>query len=105
MNKKNQLISKLRFNGLGSYSQCHGETYRSIELITVELHGREHTVPALTDFEAKAAISEEFGFEFNSIRIEDTCWYEAADMNYFLFSARGRQYEVKDFELEISKEI
>ena len=75
----------------------NGLVLREIPLIEVELHGKIHKVCVLPELEAKARISREYGFEFNSIKIEATCWYEATDMNYFRFSVCGEHYEVKDY--------
>jgi hypothetical protein len=76
----------------------NGKAYVEHELIEIDNHGKPAKVMKLSEQEAKALISKEYGFEFNSIRITGTCWYEATDWNYFLFSVNGWQYEVKDFE-------
>ena len=78
-------------------SMNHGKAFCELIMIEVELDSGKHIVRALFENEAKAEIAEEYGFEYNSIRIEDVCWYEATDMNYFRFSVRGDHYEVHDF--------
>jgi len=75
-----------------------GKAYSEHELLEIVNHGKPARVMVLSEQEAKALISEEYGFEYNSIKIEDICWYEATDWNYFRFSVRGRQYEVKNYE-------
>ena len=85
-----------------STSYKDGIAYREVTMVEVEHSGRKFNVCALFENEAKAKISREYGFEYNAIRIEGTCWYEATDMNYFRFSVNGWHYEVLDFErLEI----
>lgn len=76
----------------------NGMAYVQQELIEIDNHGKQIKVRKLSEQEAKAHLSCEYGFEFNSIKITGTCWYEATDMNYFLFSVIGWQYEAKDFE-------
>ena len=79
-----------------------GKAYLERELIEVTIDGRQHTVMVLTEQEAKALISKEYGFEFNRIKIEGTCWYEATDMNHFRFSVNDMHYAADNFEhLEI----
>lgn len=75
-----------------------GKAYLERNMIKTIVNGREHDVMVITEDEAKALISMEYGFEFNSIRIEGTCWYEATDMNHFRFSVKGWQYQVDNFE-------
>ena len=76
----------------------NGKAYVEHELIEIDNHGKPTKVMVLSEQEAKAKISNEYGFEYNIIKITGTCWYEATDMNYFHFSVKGWQYEVKDFE-------
>ena len=82
----------------GTILHQDGKAYIEHELIEIVNHGKTIKVRMLSEQEAKARISSEYGFEYNSIRITGACWYEATDMNYFLFSVKGWQYEVKDFE-------
>lgn len=76
----------------------NGKAYTEHEQIEIDNHGKQIKVRKLSEQDAKALISNEYGFEFNSIKIIGTCWYEATDMNYFQFSVKGWQYEAKDFE-------
>lgn len=76
-----------------------GKAYLEREMMEVTIEGRKHKVWILTENDAKAKISEEYGFEFNSIRIEDACWYEATDMNHFRFSVKGWQYQIDNYGL------
>lgn len=83
---------------MSTISYENGKAYIEHELIEIDNHGKQIKVRKLNEMEAKALISNEYGFEFNSIRITGACWYEATDMNYFLFSVNGWKYEVKNFE-------
>lgn len=76
----------------------NGKAYVERELMEIDNHGKPTKVRKLNEQEAKALISREYGFEYNSIQIIGACWYEATDMNYFHFRVNGWQYEVKDFE-------
>ena len=60
-------------------------------------NGKPVEVRKLCNDEARAKISEEYGFEYGSIVITADCWYEATDMNYFSFEVKCRGYEVRDF--------
>ena len=75
-----------------------GKVWSEHDLIEIErkLSGK-HKVMRLSEQEAKALISDEYGFEYSSIKIEGDCWYEATDMNYFRFSVKGWQYEAEDY--------
>ncbi|OQB15747.1 MAG: hypothetical protein BWY15_00460 [Firmicutes bacterium ADurb.Bin193] len=86
--------------GMGNANKVYAEH----DLITIDNHGKPIKVMVLSDQEAKALISEEFGFEYGSIKIEDVCWYEATDWNYFRFSVKGWQYEARDYGLSILKQ-
>lgn len=74
-----------------------GKMWQECEIIKVESLGKLVPVRKLSELEAKACISQEYGFELNSIKIEAPCWYEATDWNYFKFSVKGRKYEVKNY--------
>ena len=69
---------------MGEIANPHSETGKS-------------EVTVLCVDEAMALIAREYGFEYNSIRIRDICWYAATDWNYFRFSVAGWEYEVRDF--------
>lgn len=78
-------------------SHQDGKAYSEHKLLEIDNHGKSAKVMILSEQEAKALISEEYGFEYNSIKIEDTCWYEATDWNYFRFSVKGYQYEARNY--------
>lgn len=88
---------RLKNDSTSSSSFENGKAFRELVMIEVEHYGRRHTVRALYENEAKAMIAKEYGFEYNSIRIENVCWYEATDMNYFRFSVCDWHYEVRDY--------
>jgi len=76
-----------------------GRIWRECETIEIDNHGKKVRVRKLDDLEAKACISQEYGFEISAIKIEAPCWYEATDWNYFKFSVNGRwKYEVQNYE-------
>lgn len=95
-------LADLAFTPVGSYSY-DGQRYlreiKTMEIVNPHSHGGKNRVEALDIPTAKALISHEYGFEFNSIQIEGVCWYDATDYNYFRFSVCGWQYEVKNFGL------
>lgn len=67
------------------------------ETIEIDSCGKKVKVRLLSELEAKALISQEYGFELNSIKIIGQCWYEATDWNYFEFMVKGWKYRVKNF--------
>lgn len=76
-----------------------GRMWQECDTMEIDNHGKTITVRKLSELEAKALISQEYGFEMSAIRIEAPCWYEATDMNYFRFSVKGRwTYEARHFE-------
>lgn len=81
-------------DGKGNYWKTIG----TMEIDSPHTRTGKTTVCILSEEEAKAAISQEYGFEYNSIKIERSCWYVATDMNYFCFSVQNRwKYEVRDY--------
>ncbi|MDK2902450.1 MAG: hypothetical protein PWQ93_369 [Clostridiales bacterium] len=75
----------------------NGRMLQECETVEIDNHGCKVRVKKLSDLEAKAYISMEYGFEMGAIWIEGPCWYDATDWNYFRFSVRGWHYEVRDF--------
>ena len=75
-----------------------GRVWRECETMDINNQGKTITVRRLSDLEAKALISAEYGFEMGSIWIQAPCWYEATDMNYFRFSVKSWQYEARNYE-------
>ena len=69
------------------------------ELMKVESNKTSNifTAQKLHNDTARAKIAAQYGFEYNSIKIEADCWYIASDMNYFRFEVRGWHYIVRDF--------
>ena len=85
--------------GFGREIVCsNGEMYESFDTIVIDNLGKPTRVRALTQLEARALISAEYGFELSSIKIICQCWYEATDWNYFEFNVKGWKYRVRNFE-------
>jgi len=75
--------------------------WRETPLLEIDNHGRPTKVCVLSEEEARAKLSAEYGFDYNAIRIEATCWYEATDWNYFKFSVFGIMYEVHNYDVPV----
>jgi hypothetical protein len=93
-------VERHRYSEIGSYECRNGEYYQTINMIEITnpyTPSGMTKVQALNCVDAKAAISKEYGFEFNSIKVEGVCWYDATDYNHFRFSVRGWQYEANDY--------
>ena len=82
----------------GNVTHEEGRIYLRCETMeTEDLFGKTLWVRKLFNDEARAIISDEYGFEYGSIIITADCWYGATDWDYFRFRVKCREYEVKDF--------
>ena len=78
-----------------SHAGDHLSEYETVDI--KDGFGKPCKARKLYNDEARAKISQEYGFEYNSIKITGDCWYQATDWNYFKFHVHCWDYEVKDF--------